>query len=161
MTAFVGTQHRPDQPRPIRCASGTAIVLTTPDANRTFLSYLGEANDLQLSPAAKQAIGTARIFVVEGYMWEAGNALVTISAAAEAARRNSAMVVLTAGDAGVVQRHTQEFWQMINAGIDMLFCNKYVAYKHQKSLHHCVACCLRLFLLCMFCSLTASALGWS
>ena len=127
--------------------AGTAIVLTTPDANRTFLSYLGEANDLQLSPAAKQAISTSRIFVVEGYMWEAGNALATISAAADAARRNSAMVVLTAGDAGVVQRHTQEFWQMINAGIDMLFCNKYVTCKQQKSCHPWVSCCFCLFLL--------------
>ena len=90
-------------------------------------------------------------------MWEAGNALVTISAAADVARRNSAMVVLTAGDAGVVQRHTQDFWQMISAGIDMLFCNKYVNCKSQTSLHNCVVCYLRLFLLCMHCSFTASA----
>ena len=106
--------------------TGTAIVLTTPDANRTFLSYLGEAHDLQMCAAVEQAIGSSRIFVVEGYMWEAGNALATISAAAAVARRNNAMVVLTAGDAGVVQRHTQEFWQMIHDGVDMLFCNKYV-----------------------------------
>lgn len=106
------------------CAPGTAIVLTTPDANRTFLSYLGEAHDLQLSAAVQQAISSSRIFVVEGYMWEAGNALATISAAADVARCNSTMVVLTAGDVGVVQRHMQEFWQMINNGIDMLFCNK-------------------------------------
>lgn len=147
----------PCHPQAAFSAPGTAIVLTTPDANRTFLSYLGEANDLQLSLAAKQAISTSRIFVVEGYMWEAGNALATISAAADAARCNSAMIVLTAGDAGVVQRHRQDFWQMINAGIDMLFCNKYVTAKPSNFLHHCVVCCLCLFLPCMYFSFTASA----
>lgn len=81
-------------------------------------------------------------------MWEAGNALATISAAAEAARCNSAMVVLTAGDAGVVQRHTQEFWQMINAGIDMLFCNKYVTSKNHKPLH---------IVLCAVCAFSCAA----
>lgn len=74
-------------------------------------------------------------------MWEVGNALATISAAADAARRNSAMVVLTAGDAGVVQRHMQEFWQMINAGIDMLFCNKYVVPPARFSLPSVIYVC--------------------
>ena len=111
----------------LHCAlPGTAIVLTTPDANRTFLSYLGEAHDLHLSATVRQAVSSSRIFVVEGYMWEAGNALATIGAAAAEARRNSAMVVLTAGDVGVVQRHTQDFWQTIQAGVDILFCNKCV-----------------------------------
>ncbi|KAL0036384.1 hypothetical protein WJX77_005307 [Trebouxia sp. C0004] len=104
--------------------TGTAIVLTTPDANRTFLSYLGEAHALQLSAAAQQAIKSSRMLVVEGYMWEVNNALETLSAAADFARSNGAMVVMTAGDAGVVQRHTAEFWQMISDGVDMLFCNR-------------------------------------
>ena len=107
-------------------AAGTAIVLTTPDANRTFLSYLGEAHALQLSAAAQQAIKSSRMLVVEGYMWEVDSALETLSAAADFARSNGAMVVMTAGDAGVVQRHTAEFWQLINDGVDMLFCNRCV-----------------------------------
>lgn len=107
-------------------ATGTAIVLTTPDANRTFLSYLGEAHEIELSAAARNAISSSRILVVEGYMWEVNNALETLSAAAEFARSHSAMVVLTAGDVGVVQRHTSEFWKLIDDGVDMLFCNRCV-----------------------------------
>ncbi|KAA6425375.1 MAG: putative sugar kinase [Trebouxia sp. A1-2] len=104
--------------------TGTAIVLTTPDANRTFLSYLGEAHALQLSAAAQQAIKSSRMLVVEGYMWEVDDALETLSTAADFARSSGAMVVMTAGDAGVVQRHTADFWQLINDGVDMLFCNR-------------------------------------
>lgn len=108
-------------------AAGTAIVLTTPDANRTFLSYLGEAHALQLSAAAQQAIKSSRMLVVEGYMWEVDDALETLSTAADFARSSGAMVVMTAGDAGVVQRHTADFWQLINDGVDMLFCNRCVS----------------------------------
>lgn len=90
-------------------------------------------------------------------MWEAGNALATISAAADAARRNSAMVVLTAGDAGVVQRHTKEFWQMINAGIDMLFCNKYVTPKSQTSVTIVLFVPVSCLQTPIYCSFVASA----
>lgn len=99
-------------------------MLTTPDANRTFLSYLGESHALTLSAAAQQAIKASRMLVVEGYMWEANNALETLSAAASFARSHGAMVVLTAGDMGVVKRHTAGFWQMLKDGVDMLFCNR-------------------------------------
>lgn len=99
-------------------------MLTTPDANRTFLSYLGEEQDLQLSPASQQAIAASRMLIIEGYMWEVPNVLPTLLSAARTAAENNAMVALTAGDAGVVQRHRQEIWTMINAGVDMLFCNR-------------------------------------
>ena len=106
------------------CASGTAIVLTTPDANRTFLSYLGEEQDLQLSAASQQAIAASRMLIIEGYMWEVPNVLPTLLSAGQTAARNNAMVALTAGDSGVVHRHRQEIWSMIDAGVDMLFCNR-------------------------------------
>ena len=108
----------------LHAATGTAIVLTTPDANRTFLSYLGEKHAIQLSAAAKQAISSSRMLVIEGYMWEVDNALETLSASAQFARDHDAMVVLTAGDAGVVQRHTSDFWQLIHEGVDIFFCNR-------------------------------------
>ena len=79
------------------------------------------------------------MLVVEGYMWEVDNALETLSAAADFARSNSAMVVLTAGDVGVVQRHTDEFWKLINDGVDMLFCNR-CAYESNSHLEHALLC---------------------
>lgn len=98
--------------------------MTTPDANRTFLSYLGEEQDLQLSEASQQAIAASRMLIIEGYMWEVPNVLPTLLSAAQHAGRNNGMVALTAGDAGVVHRHKDEIWQMIQAGIDILFCNR-------------------------------------
>ena len=40
-----------------------------------------------------------------------------------AARRAGCVVAMTAGDAGVVERHHAELWQAIDQGIDLLFTN--------------------------------------
>jgi len=51
-------------------STGTVVVLTTPDANRTFLSYLGSSQELTLTPAAEAAIASTRVLIIEGYLWE-------------------------------------------------------------------------------------------
>ena len=51
-------------------ATGTVVVLTTPDANRTFMSYLGSSQELQLTPQAESAIASTRLLIIEGYLWE-------------------------------------------------------------------------------------------
>lgn len=40
-----------------------------------------------------------------------------------AARRAGCVVAMTAGDAGVVERHHPELWRAIDQGIDLLFTN--------------------------------------
>lgn len=50
--------------------AGTVIVLTTPDANRTFLSYLGTSQDLELTPEVTAAVRGSRMVALEGYLWE-------------------------------------------------------------------------------------------
>ena len=51
-------------------ATGTVIVMTTPDANRTFMSYLGSSQELQLTSEAEAAISSTRLLIIEGYLWE-------------------------------------------------------------------------------------------
>ena len=51
------------------------IVLTTPDANRTFLSYLGTPQEVQLDSAVADAVCGSRIVAVEGYIWETPSAI--------------------------------------------------------------------------------------
>ena len=51
-------------------ATGTVIVLTTPDADRTFMSYLGSSQPLELTPEAHEAISSTRLLIIEGYLWE-------------------------------------------------------------------------------------------
>ena len=114
--------------------AGTVMVLTTPDANRTFLSYLGEAQqELRLTEAVLSAIKHSRMLIIEGYLWEMPCARTVLVDAIAAARRGGAAVALTAGDAGLVQRHREDLWAALEAGADLLFCNRWAALPLPKS----------------------------
>lgn len=103
--------------------TGTVIVLTTEDAQRTMLSYLGTQKEVQITPALEKAIKNTNILVIEGYMWELPNASKTILSAIAIAKEHGVRVAMTAGDAGVVERHGDAMWESILAGIDILFTN--------------------------------------
>jgi hypothetical protein len=59
------------------------MVLTTPDANRTMLSYLGTPAPAVLDARLEAAIAHSRLLVIEGYVWEMPDAVASISAALE------------------------------------------------------------------------------
>lgn len=103
--------------------TGTVIVLTTEDAQRTMLSYLGTQMEVPVSPQLEDAIRNTSILVIEGYMWELPNAKKTILHAISIAKENGVRVAMTAGDSGVVLRHADAMWESIHAGVDILFTN--------------------------------------
>ncbi|GAB4822062.1 hypothetical protein N2152v2_009108 [Parachlorella kessleri] len=104
--------------------TGTVVVLTSPDAQRTMLSYLGTPCQVPLDARLEAAIARSRVLVVEGYLWELPGAAEAIGKAIEAAQKHGTIVAMTAGDAGVVERHHSEMWQAIDRGIDLLFTNR-------------------------------------
>lgn len=104
--------------------TGTVMVLTTPDAQRSFLSFF-DSGSLFMTPTMAAAIRASRMVVIEGYMLELPGASTWVMQVAHMARACGAHVVLTAGDPGVVQRHQEELTTLITDGlVDVLFCNK-------------------------------------
>lgn len=93
-------------------ATGTVCVLTSSACGeRTFASYLGTPAEVPVDAPLEAAIARSRMLVVEGYLFELPGAVRTIRAAIEAAQRHGCVVALTAGDAGVVNRHHEELWE--------------------------------------------------
>lgn len=111
------------QPSPNSC-TGTVMVLTTPDANRTMLSYLGTPAPVVLDARLSAAIARSRLLVIEGYVWEMPDAVASISAALEVAHAHGTLVALTAGDAGLAARKRDDLWGALHAGVDLLFTNR-------------------------------------
>ena len=103
-------------------ATGTVVVLTTDDAQRSFLSYPGTAHDL-VTDAAISSIDNCRALIIEGYLWEMPDALQGISHAVKKAKDSGTLVVMTAGDAGVVERHRTEMLKVLELGVDVMFTN--------------------------------------
>ena len=102
------------------------MVLTTPDANRTMLSYLGTSAEIALDSRLTAAIASARLLVIEGYLWEMPGASSTLPRAMQLARAAGCKIALTAGDVGLVARHRAELWDALSSGVDFLFTNRSV-----------------------------------
>ena len=102
--------------------TGTCIVLTTPDAQRSFLSYPGPPRPLQLSESTYSVIQSSRCLVVEGYLWELPNAAPVIARAIKAAKEAGRVVALTVADVSVVRRFRAEMLEAMRSA-DVIFTN--------------------------------------
>lgn len=102
-------------------ATGTVVVLTTPDAQRSFLSFPG-GGCLNMCPGTATGLACSRITVIEGYLWEMPHAEESILTAIALARAAGSIVVMTAADVSVVQRHRTAMLRAA-AAADLLFTN--------------------------------------
>ncbi|KAM7274334.1 hypothetical protein ACFE04_028998 [Oxalis oulophora] len=101
--------------------TGTVIVLTTPDAQRTMLAYQGNSSSVNYDTSLASIISKTNIFIVEGYLFEFPDTIRTIAKACEEARRNGAMVAVTASDVSCIERHYDDFWEIIGNYADIVF----------------------------------------
>jgi sugar/nucleoside kinase (ribokinase family) len=109
-----------DGPSTARC-----YVLVTPDGERTMNTYMGAAQDLHPNDVDEEAVGSAAITYLEGYLWDPKNAKDAFLKAAAAAHKGGRMVALTLSDAFCVGRWREEFLQLVRSRtIDLLFANE-------------------------------------
>jgi sugar/nucleoside kinase (ribokinase family) len=108
---------------PVSSSTGTVIVLQTPDAQRSFLSSFPADDALVLTEGLTAAVKQAKLLVLEGYMWELPGSDTVLPALVSLARKVGTLVALTAGDAGVVERHASKVLAALGAGVDVFFCN--------------------------------------
>ncbi|OMO96653.1 Ribokinase [Corchorus olitorius] len=103
--------------------TGTVIVLTTPDAQRTMLAYQGTSSTINYDSCLAGIVSKTNIFVVEGYLFELPDTIKTITKACEEARRSGALVAVTASDVSCIERHYDDFWEIVGNFADIVFAN--------------------------------------
>ncbi|EXB29136.1 putative sugar kinase [Morus notabilis] len=103
--------------------TGTVIVLTTPDAHRTMLAYQGTSSTINFDPCLSSMISSTKILVVEGYLFELPDTIETIKKACEEACRSGSLVAVTASDVSCIERHYDEFWEIVGNYADVVFAN--------------------------------------
>ncbi|KAG2708844.1 hypothetical protein I3760_05G211600 [Carya illinoinensis] len=103
--------------------TGTVIVLTTPDAHRTMLAYQGTSSAVNYDPSLASIVSKTNILVVEGYLFELPDTIKTIIKACEEARRCGALVAVTASDVSCIERHYDDFWEILGNLADIVFAN--------------------------------------
>ena len=110
------------QPAQANTGTGTVVVLTTPDAQRSFLSYPGPPTPFEVSGALQATIGAARCLVIEGYLWELPGAAETIATAIAAAKASGCTVAMTTADVTVVRKYREQMLAALR-DVAVLFTN--------------------------------------
>lgn len=106
--------------------AGTArcLVMVSPDGQRTMSTYLGACLELSADDIDTDLAGRAKVTVLEGYLWDSPPAKQACEKAIDAARAQRRKVALTVSDSLCVDRHRQEFTDLLDAGVDILFANE-------------------------------------
>jgi len=104
--------------------TGFVAALVTPDAERTFLVYLGAS--LLLTPDAidRARLKEANFFYCTGYMFEDPGLRKVITAAAAACRSTMTRVAMDLADPGIVARTRADLKAFIAEHVDILFANE-------------------------------------
>ena len=108
-----------DGPPTARC-----LIFVTPDAQRTMQTYLGISVELSSDDIDPEAIGSARITYLEGYLFDRDEAKKAFVRAAEIAHAADRKVALTLSDPFCVDRHRAEFLHLVSGHVDILFANE-------------------------------------
>ena len=109
----------PDGPATARC-----LVQVTPDAERTMNTYLGTAALLEPPDVDTDLVASAGITYCEGYLWDVQVAKDAIRVAMAAAAAAGRTVALALSDSYCVQRHRDEWLDLIEDRVDVVFANE-------------------------------------
>lgn len=105
-------------------ATGRCLVFVTPDAERSMLTMLGAAAEIEPADIDESAAARAAVTYLEGYLWDAPEAKAAMVKLADAARAAGRKVALTLSDPFCVARHRETFLQLIAGRVDLLFANE-------------------------------------
>lgn len=116
------------------------LVQVTPDAERTMSTYLGISAFLSPDDINTDLVASARITYCEGYLWDVDVAKAAIRTAMAAARDAGRIVSLTLSDSYCVQRHRDEWLNLIDDTVNLVFANEAEVCALANTDDFCAAC---------------------
>lgn len=118
----VGVAFRPGAPSP-DTPTGRCIIVVTPDAQRTMNTYLGVSSLLCVDDLHEATIADGDVVYMEGYLFDRDDAKAAFRRAADVAHGAGRRVALTLSDSFCVDRHREDFRQLVRDRVDILFGN--------------------------------------
>jgi sugar/nucleoside kinase (ribokinase family) len=104
--------------------TGRSLIVVTPDSQRTMNTFLGAAAQLSPADVDHALIARAQVLYLEGYLWDMEDAKEAYRLAARAAHDAGNRVAFALSDAFCVDRHRDEFIDLVEREIDVLFANE-------------------------------------
>jgi sugar/nucleoside kinase (ribokinase family) len=119
----VGVAFRPGAPSP-DTPTGRCIIVVTGDAQRTMNTYLGVSSLLCTDDLDEEAIAEGAVLYMEGYLFDRDDAKKAFRRAAAVAHEYGRKVSLTLSDSFCVDRHREDFVELVREDVDILFGNE-------------------------------------
>lgn len=105
-------------------ATGCCLILVTPDAQRTMSTFLGASSAFEADDVDPAVVQSGRIVYLEGYLFDRPEAQAAYRSASLAAHEAGRTVALTLSDSFCVERHRDEFIELIEHHVDVVFANE-------------------------------------
>ncbi len=100
--------------------TGTCLILITPDSERTMCTFLGTAGKINENDLDINVIKNSEMTFLEGYLWDEGDP----KKAFEKAIKNSKKVAMSLSDQFCVERHKNNFLELVKKKLDITFANE-------------------------------------
>lgn len=104
--------------------TGSCIVLVTPDYERTMSTRLGVCQNFSPDHVNHENIAEAGYLYFTGYMWDTDPQKAALTAAIETARKSGTKVVFDVADPFAVERHRNDFVELITNSVDVVLANR-------------------------------------
>ncbi|MFZ5834073.1 MAG: adenosine kinase [Pseudomonadota bacterium] len=104
--------------------TGRCLILVTPDAQRSMSTFLGAGQELHPRDVDPALIEASQVTYLEGYLWDPPHAKEAFRKAMGIARAAGRKVAMSLSDAFCVERYREEFQQLANGSVDILFANE-------------------------------------
>jgi sugar/nucleoside kinase (ribokinase family) len=103
--------------------TGICVVLITPDAERTMITFLGLAQSLVAEDVNTEDLAASKYLYVTGYLWDTEGQKAAVKRAMAEANAHGVKVALSLSDPFCVNRHRDDFLALIDEHVDVLFGN--------------------------------------
>jgi len=100
--------------------TGTCLILITPDAERTMVTFLGIAGKINKDDIDEKAVRESEIIFLEGYLWDEGEP----KSAFDKAMSLSSTKAMSLSDQFCVERHKGNFLDLVKNKLDITFANE-------------------------------------
>jgi sugar/nucleoside kinase (ribokinase family) len=111
------------RPAPAGPGTGRALVMVTPDAEKTMCTNLGIGAHLGPEDIDVDAVASARVLYVEGYLCGKEESAAAVETAFEAARSAGTLVAFSGSDPAWVHLHVEQLRALLDR-VDILFANE-------------------------------------
>lgn len=100
------------------------IVLVTPDAERSMITYLGASNKFNINSIDEQFIIDSKMIYIEGYLFDQPEAKEAIFYCCNLAKSYNKKIALSLSDLFCVDRHRIDFLNLVDKYVDIIFANE-------------------------------------